>query len=171
MKKELMILCFAVLLLVGIASAVPQTFNVNGKLTNTAGAVLTGTYNMTFRIYDVYTGGSSLWNNINSSVTTDSSGIYHVILTDVNVSDSVQYYLGVEVGSDGEMTPRINLTSSPYALRANTTDYLNESNNYTIGHKLSFIFGEFIDNLVDGWLRITGALGVELSVAVAFLES
>ncbi|MFH1528061.1 MAG: hypothetical protein ABIG69_15760, partial [Bacteroidota bacterium] len=110
--------------------------------------------------------GSSLWNNINSSVTTDSSGIYHVILTDVNVSDSVQYYLGVEVGSDGEMTPRINLTSSMYALRANVSDSLNVSNNYTIGHKLSFIFGEMIDNLVSGWLRVTGGLNVTGDFAV-----
>ena len=147
MKIKMVILGLLVLFLVGIASAVPQTFNVNGKLTFTNGTVMTGTYSMTFRLYEAYTGGSAVWDNIGTSVTTDSSGIYHVILTDVNVSDSVQYYLGVEVASDGEMTPRINLTSSMYALRANVSDSLNVSNNYemgnlTLGQKITFAFGE-----------------------------
>ena len=32
--------------------------------------------------------------------------------------------------------------------------------NLTIGEKLTFSFGEFIDNIVDGWMRITGSLNV-----------
>ncbi|MCK4553033.1 hypothetical protein KAT80_02425 [Candidatus Pacearchaeota archaeon] len=164
-------LFLALVFLIGIVSAIPQTFNVNGKLTDSSGTALSGTYNMTFRIYESYTGGSSLWNNINTSVTSDSNGIYHVILSGVNVSESVQYYLGVEVGTDGEMSPRINLTTSPYAFRANMTDYLNASNNYemgnlTLGEKITFAFGEIIDNLVNGWVRITGGLNVTQNLSV-----
>ncbi len=45
----------------------------------------------------------------------------------------------------------------------NTLNVLGDGNftgNLTIGDKLTFSFGEFIDNLVDGWLRVTGNLNV-----------
>jgi len=48
-------------------------------------------------------------------VTTDSDGIYSVILSSIDLDFSSQYYLGLKVESDSEMTPRINLTSSPYS--------------------------------------------------------
>ncbi len=51
------------------------------------------------------------------------------------------------------------LTTTPQ----NTLNVVGDGNftgNLTIGDKLTFSFGEFIDNLVDGWLRITGNLNV-----------
>jgi len=39
--------------------------------------------------------------------------------------------------------------------RGNTT-----TQNITIGDKITFALGEFIDNLVDGWLRVTGSLNI-----------
>ena len=98
--------------------AIPQTFNIHGKLTDSGGSALDGTYGFNFSIYDAYTGGNLLWNSGNVSVTTDSSGIYNLILGGIDLSFSEQYYLGVAVGGDSEMSPRINLTSSPYAFRA-----------------------------------------------------
>jgi len=38
--------------------------------------------------------------------------------------------------------------------------------NLTIGERLIFKFGEYIDNLVDGWLRITGGLNVTESAVI-----
>ncbi len=120
---------------------------------------------MTFKIYDVVTGGSELWVSANNSVTTDSDGVYNFILADVNLPFDVEYYLGVKVANDAEMTPRINLTSSPYAFRANETDFLNSSRNYemqnlTLGEKITFTLGGIIDNIVDGWITLTGGLNV-----------
>ena len=37
---------------------------------------------------------------------------------------------------------------------------VNATGNITLGQKITFALGEFIDNLVDGWLRITGNLNV-----------
>ncbi len=37
----------------------------------------------------------------------------------------------------------------------------NFTGNLTLGDKITFAFGQFIDNLVDGWLRITGNLQVD----------
>ncbi len=50
-------------------------------------------------------------------------------------------------------------TTSPQNL-LNVIGDGNFTGNMTIGNKLTFSFGEFIDNLVDGWLRITGNLNV-----------
>src|SRR3989344_8920455 len=102
----------------GIALAIPQTFNINGKLTDTSNTPLSGTYTFNFSIYSAATGGSYLWNSGAMSVTTDSNGIYNVVLNSVNLNFSAQYYLGIKVGTDAEMSPRLNLTSSPYAFVA-----------------------------------------------------
>ncbi|MBU3912841.1 MAG: hypothetical protein KKE50_01985, partial [Nanoarchaeota archaeon] len=162
MKKLVWI--FVIVIAMGIVSAIPQTFNIHGKLADSGGNALSGTYNMNFTIYDAWTSGNALWSD-NYSVTTDSDGIYNIILTDIDLSFSAQYYLGVKVEDDAEMEPRINLTSTPYTFRANVSDNLNTANNYqmqnlTLGQKITFAFNEVIDNIVDGFIRITGGLNV-----------
>ena len=120
MKRNnlLILVVVGVFLLTVLSAAVPQTLNLQGKLTDSSDSALTGTYNMTFKIYDVVTGGTELWVSANNSVTTDSDGVYNFILTGVNLTFDIEYYLGVKVANDAEMTPRINLTSSPYAFRS-----------------------------------------------------
>jgi len=171
-RNNFVILLLIMFLLVGsVSAAVPQTLNLQGKLTDNSGSVLTGNYNMTFRIYDVVAGGSSLYTSPNNSVVTDSNGVYNFILNDVNLPFDTQYYLGILVGEDGEMVPRINLTSSPYAFKSNETDFVNPLNNYemqnlTLAEKITFTLGEMIDNIVDGWIAITGSLNVSGSLNV-----
>ncbi|MCK4997743.1 hypothetical protein KAS08_05565 [Candidatus Pacearchaeota archaeon] len=99
-----------------ITLAVPQTFNIHGRLSNSTGAI-NGTFEFNFSIYDVYTGGSYIWNSVRN-VTTDDEGVYDVILNVTGLNFTQQYYLGIAVEEDGEMTPRINLTSAPYAFMA-----------------------------------------------------
>ena len=53
----------------------------------------------------------------------------------------------------------------------NTTDSVQFDNliltgNLTLGQKITFAFGEMIDNLVDGWIRITGNLNVTEDLSV-----
>jgi len=118
-KRGLVLIVFGfVLALAFLVSAIPQTFNINGKLTDSNGVALAGDYNFNFSIYNNATGGTYLWNSGVLSVTTDSNGIYHVILNNVNLNFSEQYFLGIRVGTDSEMSPRLNLTSSPYAFMA-----------------------------------------------------
>ena len=108
---------------VGFVSAIPQTFNIHGRLLDSDELPLTGTYAMNFSLYSVTTGGSALWTD-NLSVVTDVEGIYNVILEDIDLDFSQQYYLGISVEGDAEMTPRMNLTSNPYVFRVNVSDYL-----------------------------------------------
>ena len=100
-------------------AAIPTKINYQGYLTTAAGAPVDGTVQMHFSIYDVATGGSALWSETQS--VTVSNGVYSVNLGDVtpiNLTFDAQYYLGVKVGTDSEMTPRRVLTSVGYAYRA-----------------------------------------------------
>ena len=105
------------LLLIPLTLAIPENLNVNGRLTDSSGTSLSGTYSMNFSIYNASSGGTALW-NLTKNVMTDSNGVFSTILTDVNLNFSQNYYLGISAGTDAEMSPRINLTSSGYAYRA-----------------------------------------------------
>src|SRR3989344_6848003 len=174
-KKVLLILMPLLLLAVPVLTA-PNTVNIQGKLTNPSGSLLTGTFNFTFRIYDSYTSGSKLYET-NVTLSTDARGVYDIILKDVNITFADQLYLGVKVNNDAEMEPRVNLTSNPSAFRANISDDLNKNNAYTIsgvnvtgnlslGQRLVFNLGQFIDNLADGWVKLTGALNVTSGASI-----
>ncbi|MBI2102121.1 hypothetical protein HYT53_05930 [Candidatus Woesearchaeota archaeon] len=174
-KKVLLILMPLLLLAVPVLSA-PNTMNIQGKLTNPSGSVLTGTFNFTFRVYDNYTSGNKLYDT-NMTLATDSRGVYDIILRDVNITFADQLYLGVKVNNDAEMEPRVNLTSNPSAFRANISDDLNRNNAYTVsgvnvtgnlslGQRLTFGLGQFFDNLANGWLKLTGALNVTSGASI-----
>ena len=119
-------------LLSTFAFAIPNSLTLQGKLTNTGGASQVGTFNFTFAIYDNVTSGNRLWEMANYSITTDANGVYDVILGNINLSFADQYYLGITVRTDNESSPRINLTSSPYAFRANVSEALNPNQSYTV---------------------------------------
>jgi N-acetylneuraminic acid mutarotase len=115
---------FLLTFLATAAFAVPQTINYQGYLEDSGGTPVNGTVSMTFSIYDVPTGGVSLWDETQNSVSV-TEGAFSVTLGIANAIDlpfDVQYYLGVDVNSDGEMTPRAALVSVPYAMRAGVAD-------------------------------------------------
>ncbi len=96
----------------------PKLVNYQGYLTDSVGAPITGTRSMVFGLYNAASAGSLLWSETQASVPV-SNGIYQVNLgsvTPLNLSFDQQYYLGIAVGGDPEMTPRQPLTSAPYAL-------------------------------------------------------
>lgn len=93
--------------------------SVQGVLRKSNGTVVDdGNYSLTFRIYNVSEGGSSLWSETQSEVEVNS-GVYSVLLgtvTELNLPFDTDYFLGVKVGSTPEMSPRAQLTVAPYAL-------------------------------------------------------
>ncbi|MCK5232828.1 MAG: hypothetical protein KAR13_21320, partial [Desulfobulbaceae bacterium] len=105
---------------------VPQSINYQGYLTDSGGnAVADGDYLMGFSIYNVFTGGTSLWSEAQTVAVTN--GIYDVILGQPgNLLDPDDFdgelYLGITVGTDDEMTPRQKLTSTPFAMKAAKAD-------------------------------------------------
>jgi len=112
-------LVFGIFILLGVTivlADVPDTFNIHGKLTTPSGSASVGTFEMNFSIYNLSSGGTALYSQ-SQNVTTDNDGIYTLILSGLSGVDFEQdTYLGIQVESDSEMTPRINLTSVPSAL-------------------------------------------------------
>ena len=99
--------------------------NYQGKLTNNSGlAVADGTYAMEFKLYTQSSGGSAIWTETRSggNVVTVTNGLFSVMLGSVTSLSSVNFnqplYLGVNVASDGEMTPRKALGTVPSAFEA-----------------------------------------------------
>ncbi len=102
-------------------AAIPHLINYQGRLTNAAKIPLTGTYSMTFTVYDALSGGNSLWTETNASVVV-SNGIYSVQLGSVEtISESVfsagdSTYLEVKVG-DETLSSRTRDSGTPYSIR------------------------------------------------------
>lgn len=128
MKSSLLIILptlFAALLFsIFAAAAVPTTINYQGYLKNSDGTPVATSVSVSFRLYTVANGGSAIWTETQPTVTP-SNGIYQVTLgsvTPLALAFDSQYYLGVTVGADPEMTPRLPLTSVPYARKAASVD-------------------------------------------------
>jgi hypothetical protein len=96
----------------------PSTMSYQGVLTDASGnLVADGNYSLTFRIYDVASGGAALWTEA-QGVTTEKGG-FSVILgqvTPLALPFDKPYWLGIQVFSEAELAPRVRLASSPYAL-------------------------------------------------------
>jgi hypothetical protein len=99
-----------------LAATVTQSFTYQGKLMNAAGSPLTGTYSVTFRLYDASTGGSALSTDTHSVTATNGLFTTPIGVTSPAVIDGRAFWLGIKVGSDAEMTPRQEIRPVPYAM-------------------------------------------------------
>jgi hypothetical protein len=117
-------------------AAVPEQLHYQGVLQNSAGepihcpdlaACPDGLPDLTFRLYDQAEGGAAIWEETQADVSIHH-GHFQVVLgatSPVGV-ELLQgsTYLGVEVETAGEMSPRQAVVSTPYALRAQAADNL-----------------------------------------------
>jgi hypothetical protein len=121
-----MALFFTVCLLLplhAMAQGVPTSFTHQGRLLDDDGAPITGAVELTYTIYDAASGGSILWQDEVSTVLGES-GFFSVVLggstnpINASVLSEAGHWLGVGVNNGAELTPRISLTSVPFAVRA-----------------------------------------------------
>ena len=122
------VLIMAVLPVTGFGE-VPHQINYQGYLTDDLGEPLEGDYVMLFSIYDVSTGGTTLW--WEEQTVAVANGIFNVQMGQDPTGNPFptdlfdgQRWLGVAVGLDAEMTPRQPLTSVAFALKAENADTL-----------------------------------------------
>lgn len=109
-------------------AAIPQVINYQGKLTDKDDNPLSGNFLVTFRFYDVEKEGQAMWEE--GHILSIKNGIFNVLMGSVKpleIDFNRDLWLGIEVASDGEMTPRIKLASSAYALNAKSIDMINSS--------------------------------------------
>jgi hypothetical protein len=121
MKRVLILSAFSFVLgMQAVWGQIPQTISYQGVLTDASGeAVPDGSYNLSFKLYDVASGGTALWSEAQPADV--SKGVFNVILgsvTPLTLGFDKPYWLGVAVGQDPELTPRIELTAAAYSLNA-----------------------------------------------------
>lgn len=125
-----------------VHAAIAPYISFQGKLTNTDGTnVPDGNYSIRFRLYtstaptdatNACSANSCQWEETQSTVAV-SGGLFQVNLGSVTALpgsvnfNSTPLYLGVKVGSDAEMTPRIQLTASPYSFNSDLLDGIDSS--------------------------------------------
>lgn len=107
-----------VMLCLNAKADIPRSINYQGKITDLAGTpAADGTYTAEFRIYDVESGGTPLWDETQSVIL--SGGLYSVLLGGVTPLYLVfdrPYWLEIEMTIAGEvLLARRPLTSAGYA--------------------------------------------------------
>jgi len=123
-KLPILLVILLGILLVNVMAqeTVPTMINYQGYLTDTTGQALTGSYMITFRLYEQPIGVASIkWEEIHSEVNV-VNGLFNVLLGSINTLTAEdldgQRYLEIKVGEEVEMTPRMRLASTAYALQA-----------------------------------------------------
>lgn len=117
--KRIISLFFTVAILSSniFSQAIPKQINYQGVLKDASGNILTGNFTMTFNIYNDPVGGSALWTEIQP--VSVASGLFNVQLGSVTPITAVPFdrihFLGITIGTESELTPRIQLNPSPYS--------------------------------------------------------
>jgi hypothetical protein len=94
---------------------VQNYFPIQGRLTDASGNPLDGDFTATFRLYDVYTGGTALCSDTN--LIHVAKGLFNSEVWG-DCQDHIigqQLYLSIEIEGNGEMEPRQPIFAVPYA--------------------------------------------------------
>jgi hypothetical protein len=147
-----LLLAFAVMLAIAIPvlATVPQQVGIQGRLTNSTGGLMCGTFNMTIEIYDAASAGNRLFVEYRDNVTDSTSddcrgpfltisssptceGIFNINLgstlgcpVNSTIFDTANAYVQLTI-NNSVLTPRHRITSGGYTFRTNVTDYVNGS--------------------------------------------
>lgn len=124
MKQVLLISILLLTAIVGASIAgVPQTINYQGRVTDSSGDPHEGPLILRFAIYDVSSGGDSLWSSGFHELTIVNGLFSYTLGTSVLLPPSLfttgaDLYLGIKVGTDPEIEPRTKFDAVPYAYQA-----------------------------------------------------
>lgn len=110
------------------AAIAPSIVGYQGRLTDASDVPLTGTYNVTFRLYDAPVGGTLIWQETHSAVSVQN-GLFTAVLgqgtTPIPLNEThftqSNRWLAVSIGAV-EVSPRTQMTSVPFSTRVLTVD-------------------------------------------------
>jgi hypothetical protein len=107
-----------------VINSVPREMTFQGILKDSGGdPVADTTVDVTFRIFDDELSGNLEWNQ-SLGITTDGSGIFNAVLSNLNIPFDEVYWLEIQVDTEpNPMSPRQKLRLSAYAARTDTSDY------------------------------------------------
>jgi len=123
LRTTLLSLAVTAALATAVGAAVPNVLTQQGRLVDKAtGKPVVGAKDFTYSIYSTPTGGTALWTET-VSLTLDD-GYFSTPLGAGKAfpaglfDGSGPRYLGVQIGTDAELTPRETLNSVPFAITA-----------------------------------------------------
>ena len=127
-----LVFTFAALLALGTVAVVPAVaqvsptptqLNFQGRLATPSGnSVPNGTYSIRFSLWDVAAGGTAAnekWNQTLANVQVKNGTFAVVLNTNTANLFNSNLWLEIKVGADAALTPRQQLVSAPYAIKAN----------------------------------------------------
>jgi hypothetical protein len=138
-------LCILMALVMFQASAadVPRTMSYQGVLRDAAGdPVPDGAYSITFALYSLPAGGTALWTETQS--VSVEGGVMSAVLgsvTPLALAFDASYWLGVSIDGNPELSPRVELTSAPYARRAEFADVAVSDGDWTVSGSDIYRYG------------------------------
>lgn len=131
MKKHSRWLALSVVIMVGLmwslsvhaADVQKKLINFQGYLTDNTNPPnpLDGSYDLTFKIFESPGSQTPLWTELHTGVTVVSGNVSVLLgsITDMDLVFDEPCYLGIQVGSNPEMTPRQKLLPAFQATAAN----------------------------------------------------
>jgi hypothetical protein len=161
--RRLMVLAVAALITLGANGigrcVIPHYINYQGVVTDANGITIDGAHDLTFKIYVGILSTTPIWTEKHTGATI-TDGLFNVILgTLTPLPDSLfasgsTRYMGIAVDLDAEMTPRMRITSVPWAFKAGIADSALSVSTTTAGWAVS-------DN--DVYSTVSGNIGIGTS--------
>ena len=124
MKKGILFFGVLIFILSLHAYAVPQFINFQGRLVSSDATPITDPTLITFKLYDVPTGGTAIGNQIDKTIYPDNNGTFSTTLEfDPSYFNENDRWIEIEIGME-TLSPRSRIASVPYAYRAITAESL-----------------------------------------------
>ena len=104
------------------SALVPPTITHQGRLFDAGGVPVTGNFDIDFAIYDAVDAVAPIWmetHNIDIDEGYFSANLGSQTPFDPTTFDGSVRWVGITVGADPEMTPRVETLSVPYAFISN----------------------------------------------------
>lgn len=145
-----------------------RTLSYQGVLTDTAGTPKPdANYSFTFRIYTAGTGGSAIWSETKSLQT--NHGLFSTILGGITpLPDTLKFdrqcWLGIQIASEPELLPRIQLTSVGSSISAAQADIAQTVPNHSL-NEVKIADGQVVKSVngVKDRITLIGAGGTSVT--------
>jgi hypothetical protein len=137
MKKLFLLTALLTAIILGLAFkvyAAPNLINYEGRLTDSSGSPLTGTYNLRFSITADLAGSTTVWGPEANNNVTVANGVFAVVLGETTPITTAEFssdvrYLKLEIANPPTsttnyetLTPLTQVVSVAYALKAAAAD-------------------------------------------------
>lgn len=119
MKKFQFVILLAIINIIPIFGQVPRIISYQGFLTDESQNPIIGDKILTVSFYEVPEEGAAIWQEI--KVVAVENGVFNTYLGNenpLNLPFDKTYWLGIKVGAEAELAPRIQLSASPYSFNS-----------------------------------------------------